>query len=148
MIIPVLYLMMCLLNAAALIALFKITQNDNVEDPLRKKFVIFTVIIFLWFTVIGLLPVEDLGARCQPFTYKIPFCYLMQLVYQIYWVVIVRWWVKRQNLIELIDERLNAKHYEEEVKEEKDKENEEDKDKKDEEEEEDEDEDMGADLGD
>ena len=64
MIIPVLYLMMCLLNAAALIALFKITQNDNVDDPLRKKFVIFSVIIYLWFTIIGLLPVEDLGARC------------------------------------------------------------------------------------
>ena len=64
MIIPVLYLMMCLLNAAALITLFKITQNDKVDDPLRKKFVIFTVVIFLWFTVIGLLPVEGLGARC------------------------------------------------------------------------------------
>ena len=71
----------------------------------------------------------------------------MQLVYQIYWVVVVRWWVKRQNLIELIDERLNAKHYEEEVKEEKDKE-EEDKDKKEEEESEEEDEDLGAPLGD
>ena len=77
MIIPILYLMMCLLNSAALIALFKITQNDNVEDPLRKKFILFTFVIFLWFTVIGMLPVEGLGARCQAFTYQIPFCYLM-----------------------------------------------------------------------
>jgi len=81
MIIPILYLMMCLLNAAALIALFKITENNKVDDPLRKKFYIFTFIVFLWFTVIGLLPVEGLGARCQAWTYQIPFCYLMQLVY-------------------------------------------------------------------
>ena len=72
----------------------------------------------------------------------------MQLVYQIYWAIIVRWWIKRQNLIELIDERLNAKHYEEEVKVEKEKENEEENDKKDEDEEEEEEEDMGGDLGD
>ena len=42
----------------------------------------------------------------------------MQLVYQIYWVIIVRWWIKRQNLNELIDERLNAKSYEEQAKQE------------------------------
>ena len=64
MIIPVLYLMMCLLNAVGLICLFQVTKNDQLTDPLRKKFHIFTVTIFMWFTVIGMLPVEGLGARC------------------------------------------------------------------------------------
>ena len=37
-----------------------------------------------------------------------------------YWVFTVRWWLKRQNFVEEVNERLNAKYTDEE--EEKDKE--------------------------